>query len=162
MILVIPRVRQRQQAANPHFSLLTDPALVVLLYRGDPNIEELQRNLEALAKYNISFATSVLFFASRICTIQDYDLLLSTIRIALEIFILYSICTSDYEWLIRVPNLSEDVERLSTIKYQWSYLPQLVDRPLSIQYCLRVSERLKLVSRFEECRAGIIETIAQL
>ena len=78
-----------------------------------------------------------------ICQARDNEILFSHIRTVLEIFILYSIETSDLKWLAenRTACLSRNIEILSSIGFQNPPPLPIADDPSSIRHCLRVSIR---------------------
>lgn len=142
---------RRSRASDYWHSLLTDPRSAALLYHSDNNVVVLQQKLRDLKENDTSYASSVLLFMNDICTVEDNEILFSHIRIVLEIFILYSIETSDLKWISdsRAIHLSRSIETLSTVGFQESQLPPIVGQPSSIRHCLRISVHLKLRSRVE-------------
>lgn len=164
-IWVSVRLRLRRNRATEYWhSLFTDPRSAVLLYHSDDHVITLQQKLRDLRLSNTSYAASVLFFMDGICMGEDSGTLFSHVRTVLEIFILYSIETSDLTWISsdRVSHLSRSVETLSFVGFQESRLPPVPDQPSSMRHCLRVSNHLKLLSRVEQCRADIIQDLVSL
>lgn len=155
---------RRNRAADYWHSLLTDPRSAVLLYHSDENVIALQRVLQDLRNQNTSYASSILFFMGGICLVEDNKILFSHVRAVLEIFILYSIDTSDLKWLSddRAGHLSRSIEVFSSIGFQDQRPPLIAGRPLSIRYCLQASSHLKLLSRVEKCQAEIIQALVGL
>ncbi len=157
------KLQQNRVAAYWH-SLFTDPRSAVLLYYCDDNIVAQQQKLQVLRQKGTSYTSSILFFMREICQAGNNEILFSHIRTVLEIFILYSIETSDLRWLTdnRTACLSRDIETLSSIGFQNPPPLPIADDPLSIRHCLRVSIRLKLFSRVEQCQADIIQALIGL
>ena len=116
---------RRGRAVDYWHSLLTDPRSAALLYHSDENVVSLQQKLRDFEHNNTSYASSVLFFMSAICTVEDNEILFSHIRTVLEIFILYSIETSDLNWVSdeRASHLSQQIETLSFVGFRESRLP---------------------------------------
>ena len=153
---------RRRRATDYWHSLLTDPRSAALLYHSDENVVALQQKLRDFGQNNTSYASSILFFMSRICTVEDNEMLFSHIRTVLEIFILYSIETSDLNWVSdeRAFHLSQQIETLSSVGFR--RLPPIIDRPSSMRHCLRASVHLKVLSRVEQCRAEVIQALVGL
>lgn len=160
---VYSKVR-RCRAADYWHSLLTDPRSAELLYHSDNNVVALQQKLQDLRHKDTSCSSSILFFMTKICMIEDNEILFSHIRTVLEIFVLYSIETADMSWISddRALHLSRTIETLSVVGFQASRLPLVVDQPSSMRHCLRVSAHLRLHSRVEQCRAEIIQALVGL
>ncbi len=155
---------RRGRAVDYWHSLLTNPRSAALLYHSDENVVSLQQKLRDFEHNNTSYASSVLFFMSAICTVEDNEILFSHIRTVLQIFILYSIETSDLNWISdeRASHLSQQIETLSFVGFRESRLPLVIDQPSSMRHCLRASVHLKLHSRIEQCRGEIIEALVNL
>ena len=154
----------RNREASYWHSLLTDPRSAVLLYHSDENVTALQRDLQNLQNQNTSYASSMLFFIETICLVEDNETLFSHVRAVLEIFVLYSIETSDLKWLSddRTAKLSHSIELFSSIGFQDPRPPPVASRPLSISNCLQVSSYLKYLSRVKKCQAEIIQALVGL
>ena len=155
---------RRGRASDDWHSLLADPKSAALLYQTDDNAAEHQQEMRSLAACNVSFATSIMFFMGRICTTENHRHLLSYTRTTIEVFILYSITTSNFDWILdpRAARLSRHIENLSTSIFQRSQLPPAVGLPTQIKHCLRASAQIKALSRLEHHRAQIIDTLADL
>ena len=112
----------------------------------------------------MSYTSLVLSLINEICTIEDNEKLFSHIRAVLEIFILYSIETSDLTQISdnRASHLSRHIETLSFVGFQGPPLPPAVHQPSSIRHYLRISTHLRLHSRVEHCRAEIIQALMGL
>lgn len=94
-----------------------------------------------------------------ICKLEDTETLISHIRVVLEIFILYSIETSDLKWISdsRVIHFSRKIETLFKEEFQdfklWSAFYQF--KP-SMKNYLQISDHMKSRSRIDQCRVEII------
>ena len=155
---------RRKPTANYWHALLTDPRLAVLLYHADENVPALQQKLQDLRHERASYSSSILYFMSEICMAGNNEILFSYIRTVLEIFILYSIETADFKWLLddRAAYLSRNIETLSSIGFSESRQPLIAEYPSSMRHCLRVSVHLKFISRVERCHANIIQALVGL
>ena len=155
---------RRNPAANYWHSPLTDPRSAVLVYHADDNVPALQQRLQDLRRKKASYASSILYFMSEICMVGNNEILFSHIRTVLEIFILYSIETTDLKWLLddRTARLSRNIEILSSIGFSESRQLLVTDYPSSMRHCLRALLHLKLASRIEQCQADIIQALVGL
>lgn len=145
-------------------ALLTDGRSAALLYQEDHHTVEQQVVLRALNYSGVSFRTSMFVFVSTICTTDDLDLLLANVRAVLQVFVLCSITTSNFQWISdrRTPQLSHELESLSRTSFEKSQARPVVRSPTIARHCYRAATHSKLISSIEQRRANIIEIILDL
>lgn len=104
-----------------------------------------------------------MFFTTKIGIAENENDLFSNIRTVLEIFILYSICTSDFAWMCdrRAVYIVRQTEVLSEIIYSPSPTPCPLEAGSS-QDCLRSAALREKMSHREHCRSNIINQIVGL
>ena len=155
---------QRGQSFGYLNSLTTDSRAAAFLYQTDHHVAELQQIMQSHATSRVSFASSVLFFISRICTAKDHNLILSCARTTLEIFILYSITTSNFDWVLdtRAGQLCRRLESLSLIGFHKSQLPSPTEYLGSASQCLQASAHLKALSHLQYHQAEIVDALIGL
>lgn len=98
-----------------------------------------------------------------ICIAQNDEVLFSYIRCVLEVFILYSITTSDFTWMrySRVARIGRQTELMSEITFSSARPSSTLDPRLGMD-CLRLAGLLERTSCRERCRADIIRNIVAL
>lgn len=159
----VPSTSRWSRSTRYWHSPWTDPQSTDLLYYHDDYVAILQRKLRDLKQNKTSYASSILYFMYKICII-DIEILIPHIRAVLEIFILYSIETSDLKWISdsRAIHLSRSIETLSNVDCRDPRLSPLLhqfNQPPSMRICLRISDHMKSHSRFDQCRAEIIQAL---
>ena len=155
---------QRGQSSGYWNSLMSDSKAAAFLYQTDHHVAELQQIMQSHATSRVSFASSVLFFISRICTAEDHNLILSYARTTLEIFILYSITTSNFDWVLdtRAGQICRRLESLSLIGFHKSQLPPATEYLGSVSQCLQASAHLKALSHLQHHQAEIVDALIGL
>ena len=145
-------------------SILTDPSSAVLLRQQDDKVNELQNKLQ---EFSISgretFASAITYFTIKVGIVDNENEIFSIIRTVLEIFILYSISTSDFRWISdkRATHMARQAEVLS----EYTYSPSQITCPpeaSSTPDCLRLAALREKISRREHYRASIIKKIVKL
>ncbi len=141
---------------------LTDPQSAALLHHQDKNIDILQQTIRNFSDSNSTFASTVIFYTSKIC-VEDDELMFSYIRTVLEILVLFSITTSNFNWIAddRASYICRQTEIMSAVVF--SPTQTFVDpQALSAENCLLASKLFERISRREHCRAEIIKNIIDL
>jgi len=110
-----------------------------------------------------TFNSVITFLTTKICGADNEDILFTYIRTVLEVFVLYSIITSDFSWIkdSRAAYIGRQTELMSKMTFS---RPENSCPPdfLSKKYCLYLASLLKKMSRRERCRAEIIKNIITL
>ncbi len=92
-------LRKDQTTAKWH-SILTDSSSAELLRQEDKNVAQLQNMLQELSVSGREiFSFVITLLTTKICIAENDEILFSYIRTALEVFILYSLTTSDFAWM---------------------------------------------------------------
>ena len=155
---------RRDDSVDKWRSILTDPSSAVLIRQQDENVDLSQSTLQ---EFSISgretFASTLTFFTIKIGSAENENGLFSNIRTILEIFVLYSISTSDFRWMYdkRAAYIGRQTEVLSEI----IHTPSQTLCPLesgSSQDCLGLAALREKISRREHCRSSIIKKIVEL
>jgi len=152
-----------QSTARWH-SVLKDPRTAVLLRQEDSNIAHIQNVLAEFSSSRCNtFSTVITSLTVELCLAEKSDLMTSYIRSILEVFILYSIATSDYMWILKhdAADLERQVELIAEVT---NSLPQ---RPVpsdlqSQDLCVQMAGLLDASSRRDQLRAEIINKIIRL
>jgi len=99
---------------------------------------------------------------TKICVAENEDDF-SYIRIVLEVFVLYSIITSDFAWMrdSRAAYIGRQIEIMSEIIFSPSRVPSPLNAGSS-EGCLRLAALLEKISRREHCHSEITKTIVDL
>ena len=145
-------------------SILTDPSSAMILHQQDKNVNHLQSMLQELSiSGRETFASTITLLTRKICVTENEDILFSYIRTVLEVFVLYSITTSDFAWMCdsRAAYIGRQIEIMSELTFS----PCRVSSPLdagSSEDCLRLAAVLERLSRREHCRSEIIKIIVEL
>lgn len=145
-------------------SLLTDPSSAMLLHQQDKKVNQLQSMLQELSiSGRETFASTITLFTTKICIAENEDDLFSYIRIVQEVFVLYSITTSDFTWMYdsRVTYIGRQNEIISEITFPPIQTPPPLDAGSS-EGCLRLTALREKISRREHCRSEITKTIVDL
>ena len=145
-------------------SLLTDPSSAMLLHQQDKNVNQPQSMLQELSiSGRETFASTITLFTTKISIAENEDDLFSYIRTVLEVFVLYSITTSDFTWMCdsRATYTGRQTEIISETTFPPSQMPPPLDAGSS-EGCLRLAALREKISRREHCRSEIIKTIVDL
>ncbi len=156
-------LHQDQSTADWHF-ILTDGSSATLLRQEDKNVGELQNILQEFsASGRETFASVVTFLTTEICLAENDKSLFPYIRTVLEVFVLYSITTSDFTWMSnsRAAYIGRQTELMLEITSSLARAPSHSDSHPR-KDCLRRATQLELISRREHCRAEIIKNIVEL
>ena len=110
-----------------------------------------------------TFASTIMFFTTKISIAENENDLFSNIRNVLEIFVLYSISTSDFRWMCakRAIYIERRTEVLSDIIYSTSPTPYPLEAGSSLD-CLRLAALREKMLHREHCRSNIIQKIVEL
>lgn len=144
-------------------SILTDPSIAMLLHQQDKNVNQLQSMLQKLSiSGRETFASTIMLLTTKIGVAENEDELLY-IRTVLEVFVLYSITTSDFAWMRnnRAAYIGRQTEIMSEITFFLSQMPSPLDAGSS-EGCLRLAALREKISRREHCRSEIIKIIVEL
>ena len=156
-------LRPAHRLENWH-CMLNDPSSATLLRQEDKNVAQLQRTLQEFSLTGVeTFGSVIVFLTTKICVVQDDEILFTYIRAVLEVFILYSITTSDFAWLndSRAVSIGRQTEVMSEITFSRSCIPHAADS-LCKEDCLLLAALLEKMSRREHCRAEIIKKIIEV
>ena len=144
-------------------SILTDLSSAILLHQQDKNVNQLQNMLQKLSiSGRETFASTITLLTTKICVAENEDEF-SYIRAVLEVFVLYSITTSDFAWMrdSRAAYIGRQAEIMSEITFSPSRVPSPLDAGLSEGY-LRLAAMREKISRSEHCRSNIIKKTFEL
>ena len=143
---------------------LSDPSTAASLREQDKNVAQLQSILQEFsATGRKTFRAVVVFLLTKICVFEDDILLFTYIRAILEVFVLYSIVTSDFAWI--------DDSRAVCIECQIETMSKIMSSPIqdpcpeavvSEESFPRMAALIEKMSRREHSRAKIITTISDL
>ena len=153
-----------QDAVGTYDSVITDSSSAALLRQEDENVAQLQSVLQEFSTTGRETFNSVItFLTTKICVADNEDILFTYIRAVLEVFVLYSIVTSDFSWMkdSRTAYIGRQTEIMSMMRFS---RPENSCPPdyLSKEYCLYLAALLKKMSRHERCRAEIIKNVVAL
>lgn len=153
-----------QNDVGTYDSVITDSSSAALLRQEDKNVAQLQSLLQEFSTTGRETFNSVItFLTTKICVADNEDILFTYIRAVLEVFVLYSIVTSDFSWIndSRAAYIGRQTELMSKMTFS---RPEDSCPPdfLSKKYCLYLASLLKKMSRRERCRAEIIKNIVAL
>lgn len=156
-------LRQDETKANWH-SILADPSSAALLRQQDKNVAQLQNMLqESSASERETFSSVITSLTMKLCVAENDGIVFSYARTILEVFVLYSIATSDSAWMCdsRSTYIGRQIELMSEVT---STLNQALfpPDPDPAKTCLQVAILLELQWRRERCRAEIIRNTINL
>lgn len=152
-----------QSITNWH-SVLTDGSSATLLRQQSKNVVELQSILQEFSTSGReTFVSVVKFLTTNFCLAETDNILCSYIRAVLEVFVLYSITTSDSTWMgnSRAAYIGRQSELILQITSSLNRISSHEDQ-FQWKTCLRLATQLELVSRREHCRAEIVKAIVEL
>lgn len=114
------------QATAKWHLLLSDPSSAALLRQEDERVPQLQTMLQELAASGSETFPSVLAsLTTQLCLTEHDKTLISYCRAILEVFVLYSITTSDCTWILS--SFPTDIERqivlMTKIMFSLSQIP---------------------------------------
>ena len=154
---------RKDKSVDKWRSILTDPSLAMLLHQQDKNVNQLQSMLQELSiSGRETFASTITLLTTKISVAENEDEF-SYIRTVLEVFVLYSITTSDFAWMrnSRAAYIGRQTEIMSEITFSLSRVPSTLDAD-SIEDCLRLAALREKISRREHCHSEIIKMIVEL
>ncbi len=154
---------RKDKSVDKWRSILTDPSSAMLLHQQDKNVNQLQSMLQELSiSGRETFASTITLLTTKICVAENEDEF-SYIRTVLEVFVLYSITTSDFAWMrdSRAAYIGRQTEIMSEITFSPSRVPSPLDAGSS-EGCLRLAGLREKISRREHCRSEIIKMIVEL
>ncbi|KAL9127042.1 MAG: hypothetical protein Q9217_004006 [Psora testacea] len=149
--------------ANWH-AILEDPSSAALLRQNDKNIAELQNMLQELsASGRDTFPSVITSLTTKLCVAVNDEIILSYARTILEVFVLYSIATSDTAWMCdsRSTHIGRQIELMSEVTFSLNQAILPPD-PHPGKNCLQLATLLEFLSRRERCRAEIIRNVISL
>lgn len=135
----------------------------MLLHQQDKNVNQLQSMLQELSiSGRETFASTITLLTTKIGVAENEDEF-SYIRTVLEVFVLYSITTSDFSWMRnnRAAYIGRQIKIISEITFFLSQMPSPLDAD-SNEGCLRLAALREKISRREHCRSEIIRMIVEL
>ncbi len=156
-------LRRNQTTAKWH-SILTDPSSAELLRQEDRNVAQLQNMLQELSvSGRETFSSVITLLTTKICIAENDEILFSYIRTVLEVFILYSLTTSDSAWMCdsRAAYIVRQTKLMSELTFFSAKVPSFPD-PCPDKDCLRLAALFEIMSRRERCRVKIIRSIVGL
>ncbi len=117
-------------------------------------------NFASIDRWSATYRLELL--TTKICVAENEDEFLY-IRTVLEVFVLYSITTSDFAWICdsRAAYIGRPTENMSEITFSPSRVPSPLDASTS-EGCLRLATLREKISRREHCRSEIIKKIIDL
>jgi len=154
---------RKDKSVDKWRSILTDPSSAILLHQQDKNVNQLQSILQELSiSGRETFASTITLLTTKICVAENEDEF-SYIRTVLEVFVLYSITTSDFAWMCdsRAAYIGKQTKIMSEITFSPSRVPSPLDAGSS-EGCLRLVAATGEISRREHCRSEIIKKIIDL
>ena len=137
--------------------------MAMLLHQQDKNVNQLQSMLqERSISGRETFASTITLLTTKIGVVENEDEF-SYVRTVLEVFVLYSITTSDFAWMrdSRAAYIGRQTEIMSEITFFLSQIPSPLDAGSS-EHCLRLAALREKISRREHCRSEIIKMIVEL
>ena len=154
---------RKDKSVDKWRSILTDPSIAMLLHQQDKNVNQLQSMLQELSvSGRETFASTITLLTTKIGVAENEDEF-SYIRTVLEVFVLYSITTSDFAWMrkSRAAYIGRQTEIMSEITFFLSQMPSPLDAGSS-EGCLQLAALREKISRREHCRSEIIKMIVEL
>ena len=156
-------LRKDQSTVEWHF-ILTDSSSAELLRQEDENVASLQNMLHELfiSEREIFFFVIILL-TTKICIIENDEILFSYIWIVLKVFILYSLTISDFAWMrdSNAAYIARQTKLMSELTFFFVEVRSL-SNSCSDKDCLQLIALLKIMSRRERCRVKIIKNIVEL
>jgi len=153
-------LRTDQAMAKWH-SILTDPSSAALLRQEDERVPKIQTMLQELAysEYE-TFPTVLADLTTQLCLTEHDQTIVSYSRAILEVFVLYSITTSDCTWILG--SLVTDIERQIVLLTKIMFSLRQIPLPHTGQNCLQMAAWIDATSRRDCVRAGMIRNIVRL
>ena len=154
---------RKDKSVDKWRSILTDRSFAMLLHQQDKNVNQLQSMLQELSiSGRETFASTITLLTTKISVAENEDEF-SYIRTVLEVFVLYSITTSDFASMrnSRAAYIGRQTEIMSEITFSLSRVPSTLDAG-SIKDCLRLAALREKISRREHCHSEIIIMIVEL
>ncbi len=163
-------LRQGQSNSNWHIEL-ADSGTATRLQNEDHNIALLQQTLRVFSATDLpnprdrqSFRTVLIYLTTQICVVQHDAMLFNYIRAVLEVFILYSIATSDFAWIDdgRSVYLERQTELMYKMTFSKHFQNPIQSGSACIENCLVLAALVETMSRREQCRVEIIKRIVDM
>ena len=144
-------------------SQLMDPETAVVLREQDRNIASLQSKLQSFSGTdNKTFGSVITFLMTQICVVQDEYMLFTYIRAVLEVFVLYSISTSDFAWIDEDDAaIGRQIELMFELTFSNNFKIPQRSGFISMRDCLLLATLIQRMSHREHCRSEIIKRIVQ-
>ncbi len=156
-------LRKDQTTVKWHF-ILTDSSSAELLRQEDKNVTQLQNMLQKLSVSEREiFFFVIILLTTKICIVENDEILFSYIRTVLEVFILYSLTISDFVWLCdsRAAYIVRQTKFMSELTFSFVKVLFFLNS-CSDKDCLRLVALFEIMSRRERCRVKIIRSIVEL
>ncbi len=137
---------------------LSDPSTAASLREQDKNVAQLQSMLQKFsATGRKTFRAVIFFLLTKVCVFENDKLLFTYVRAILEVFVLYSIATSDFAWIddCRAVCIECQTEIMSNIMSSPSQDP-CPEAVVSKESFPRMAALIEKMSRREHCRTKII------
>lgn len=152
--------RTDQATVNWH-SILMNPSSAALLRQEDHRVPQIQTMLQELASSEYkTFPTVLITLTAQLCLTEHNQTMISYSRAILEVFVLYSITTSDCTWILS--SLATDIERQIVLLTKFIFSLNHIPLPYPGQDCLQMAALIDATSRRDYVRAGIIRNIVRL
>ena len=105
----------------------------------------------------------IILLTTKICIVENDEILFSYIRTVLEVFILYSLTISDFAWLCdsRAAYIVRQTKLMSELTF-FSVKVFFFSNSCSDKNCLWLVALFEIMSRRERCRVKIIRSIVEL
>jgi hypothetical protein len=155
---------QKDRTKAQWHSKLADPSSAAMLRQQDKNIVQLQNMLQELsASGRETFSSVITLLTMKVYVAENDGTLFSYARTILEVFVLYSIATSDCAWMCdsRSAYIGRQIELLLEINFSLNQA-LLPPDPHPGKNCLQVATLLELQSCRDRCRAAIIRNTINL
>ena len=153
-------LRQDHNLGDWH-SRLTDPDTATLLRKQDHNVAQLQTQLQDFSATGQTFGSVITFLTTQICTVGEDEILFTYIRAVLEVFILYSISTSDFAWMddSRAIYIERQTELMSQLTFSPQFRVPYRSDFINTEDCLLMATLIRTKSCREHLRSEIIKRI---
>lgn len=144
-------------------NVVIDSSMSTAKYQENDDIALLQ---DMIRRFSIcgteTFVSTAILLIRKLCLAENYNTIFLYIRTTLEVFILYSIETSDFAWICdkRAAYIGEQTELMLATSFP------TVSHSLSHQHstkdCLRMATLLEMRSRCEHYQAEIIKNLVEI
>ena len=156
-------LRKDQTTVKWHF-ILTDSSSAELLRQEDKNVAQLQNMLQKLSVSERKiFFFVIILLTTKICIVENDEILFSYIWTVLKVFILYSLTISDFVWLCnsRAAYIVRQTKLMSELTFSFVKVLFFSDS-CSDKDCLWLVALFEIMLRRERCHVKIIRSIVEL